>query len=239
MSTTMFKPTLPAKLLDQHRYDRVEFDDWWQFLAENFDREMLEKYGIELETDYDKSQYSRTQVSSYSPKIEWEMHCQGAGARFEGRVADWPKFLKAHGYDLAKFPMLLRLAEIDSDRVNFCSTFSNSRSSHEHATTIEFAYDYGSILDFTGLVDAPTDELTEHLTDIFNQQIDVEVADAQQNFAEDFRTHMREFYRRLDAAYDDETSDETVEADLRDRYTDDELVELIDEALDATWEAAA
>ena len=66
------------KLIDKHRDVNVDYE-WWDYTHENF-KEQMKEIGVHVEKIYFSGFYS-----------------QGDGACFDGRVADWPKFLEAAG----------------------------------------------------------------------------------------------------------------------------------------------
>lgn len=177
------------EILDKHRHWNVEHIEWWDVVYDDFKHDMS-AIGIEVERMY---------FSGFSS--------QGDGACFEGRVFSWKDFLKSVGYE---DPALISLAEQSW-------LFRVKHSGHYyHENCTSFYPDMANPDDY---YESELDEFIAHHspydTDIQNAAFvailqGYDFALLEDEFAEEFKRHMRALYNRLEVEYDALTSDESV-----------------------------
>ena len=180
------------QLLEKHRYINVELDDWHQSVYECFKEDMRE-VGIDV---------SRMYFSGF-----WS---QGDGACFEGSFANTKVYLDHHHKD--QFPMIRKLLEHDGyvyvqcehNGYVYVQCEHSGRYYHENCT--EFSTDQET---FYRLVECPT-EFHEQIVDTWDKQLEQEICDFERDVIEQWRTYMRDLYRKLEAEYDYLVSDEAV-----------------------------
>lgn len=178
---------LQAQILSKHRDINTDFHDWWDCVYENF-KASMEDVGVEVERMYFSGFWS-----------------QGDGACFEGKVSDWPQFLKSLGHTESA---LISHADLHFHfSVNHsghyyhekCTQFSSDLPLPESADDKDFAYGYltyeaDSIHEATAMA-----LLNQYSADSLERE-----------FIEAFRDHMRDLYKLLEEEYDHLTSDEAV-----------------------------
>ena len=169
-------------LLEKHRYINVEFDDWWDFVYEDFKRDMA-TVGIEVKRMY---------FSGFCS--------QGDGACFEGTLDDTLKYLDHHHKD--QYPMIRKLLEHGGWVYAGCE--HRGRYYHENCT--EFGTDADTLTD---TVDQPT-EFHEQIVENWQRQLEREMEDFEDDVIEQWRSYMQDLYSKLKAEYDHLTSDEAV-----------------------------
>ena len=193
------------EILDKHRHYNTEHLDWWDAVYDDFKADM-DKIGIEVHRMY---------FSGFSS--------QGDGACFDGRVYSWGDFLPSI---LRNCPALIALAEQAwSFRVEHrghyyhenCTSFTSDMacpSDYCYSELDEFVHAYSPYK--TEIQDAVfLTLLQEYNYDQLNEE-----------FEEEFKSHMRDLYNRLEVEYDALTSDESV---LEALHANDMLDEIIDE----------
>lgn len=194
------------EILDKHRHWNTEHIEWWDGVYAVFKHDM-DAIGIEVERMY---------FSGFSS--------QGDGACFEGRVFSWEDFLKSMGYkdpaliSLAEAAWLLRVSHKGHYYHENCTSFYSDMTSpcngYSESEMDEFVYAH-----------------SPYKTDIQNAAFvailqGYDFASLEDEFKEEFKRHMRSLYNRLEAEYDDLTSDEVV---LESLDVNDMLTEIIDE----------
>ena len=184
------------KLLDKHRYTNVDYE-WWDFTHENF-KEQMKEIGVHVE------------------KIYFSGFCsQGDGACFDGRVADWSKFLEAVGK-----PGLLEHA---AEHVLRLSWASEGRYSHSRSVSFD-----ASGLWIENPYDEDDDPLRYTAWEALNPGMGGPVLTHIDDFKEFLRDKMDDLYKELESEYDDLTSDEVV-IDYLVENQEDEIDEMFDE----------
>lgn len=202
---------LKDKILDEHRHWNVEHIDWWDSVYDQF------KYAMgEIGIDVDRMYFSGF----------WS---QGDGACFEGSVSDWSKFLTSLG---KACPALITNAEHNGWK--FHVTHSGYYY-HENCTDFSETY----YLNHPDNSDASDDDdwlrwCSPYKTDIQNAAFlamlrEHNIDDLHAEFAEAFKDHMRDLYKRLEEEYDYLTSDEAVLDSLE---ANDQLEEAINDAME-------
>jgi hypothetical protein len=193
------------EILDKHRHYNTEHLDWWDAVYDDFKADM-QATGIDVDKMYFSGFYS-----------------QGDGACFEGRVDDWPKFLESVGYTC---PALITLAE------QAWSFRVEHRGHYYHENCTSFTSDMVSPDDYTDDVLGDfVDENSPYKTDIQNAAFvailkGYNYDKLHDEFEQEFKSHMRDLYNRLEVEYDALTSDESV---LEALHANDMLDEIIDE----------
>lgn len=193
------------EILDKHRHYNTEHIEWWDAVYDDFKADM-QATGIDVDKMYFSGFYS-----------------QGDGACFEGRVDDWPKFLESVGYAC---PALITLAE------QAWSFRVEHRGHYHHENCTSFTSDMVSPDDYTDDVLGDfVDENSPYKTDIQNAAFvailkGYDYDKLHDEFEEEFKSHMRDLYNRLEVEYDSLTSDESV---LEALHANDMLDEIIDE----------
>lgn len=193
------------EILDKYRHYNTDHTDWWDTVYDEF-RADMDNIGIEVHRMY---------FTGFSS--------QGDGACFEGRVDDWPKFLESVGYTC---PALIALAEQAwSFRVEH-----RGRYHHENCTsfTSDMAspsdYRYSELDDFVLAYSPYKTEIQNSVFLTLLQGYDYDMMPDE--FEQEFKSHMRDLYNRLEVEYDSLTSDESV---LEALHANDMLDEIIDE----------
>ena len=197
---------LPARvrdeILDKHRHYNTEHIDWWDGVYDAFKHDM-DAIGIEVERMYFSGFWS-----------------QGDGAMFEGRVFGWEDFLKSLGYEDAALithasQFVFRVSHSGHYYHENCTDFYSNLPLPESADDEDFAIGY-----------------SEHERGSLHEAVwlallnGYDEASFEAEFIAVFKNHMRELYNRLEAEYDDLTSDESVLASLD---ANDMLTDIIDE----------
>ncbi len=184
------------KLIDKHRDANVDHV-WWDFTHEDF-KERMKEIGVHVEKIYFSGFYS-----------------QGDGACFDGRVADWPKFLEAVGK-----PELLEHVVEHGLRLSWSSA---GRYSHSHSVSF-----HDSELWIDNPHDEDDDPLRHAAWEALNPGMGGPVLAHLDDFKEFLRGKMDDLYNELESEYDDLTSDETI-IDYLVENQEDEIDEVFDE----------
>ena len=188
-------------ILDRHRYINVDYD-WWDCVYSGFTEDM-KAVGIAV---------TRIYFSGF-----WS---QGDGACFEGRVDDWRLFLESLGYTDEL------MVQHFADHASF-SVSHSGHYYHEHCTRFDAEFnlpdqyvDEEHFLEYHGFGEELRDAaLIAVLSKFDGRKLEDE-------FAEAFKDHMRDLYRRLENEYEYLTSDEAV---LEALHANDMLDQIIDE----------
>lgn len=202
-------PEVQAGILDKYRYWNVDGVDWWDCCEDQLKDEMM-ALGFRVDTVY---------FSVYGG--------QGDGAYFEGRVADWPLFLKAVGIDSEL------LAKHFGEDHTIYKVERRGRYYHENNT--EFSNDMHLPL-------PPDEELQNNETWLFQYTTGCELRDAvlvnelskfdeedlDEKFQDFLKAKMREYHRTLEQEYDYLVTDEAV---LEALEANGRLDDIINEAL--------
>jgi hypothetical protein len=197
------------EILDKHRHWNVDHIEWWDSIYDDFKHDM-DKIGIEVHRMYFTGFCS-----------------QGDGACFDGRVFSWGDFLPSI---LRADPALITLAEQAwSFRVEHRGHYY-----HENCTvfTDDMAcpsdYCYSELDEF---VHAYSPYKTEIQNAVFLANLqEYDYDKLREEFEQEFKSHMRDLYNRLEVEYDALTSDESV---LEALHANDMLDEIIDELEEA------
>ncbi len=197
------------EILDKHRHYNTEHLEWWDAVYDDFKADM-DKIGIDVHRMY---------FSGFSS--------QGDGACFDGRVFSWEDFLPSI---LRADPALITLAEQAwSFRVEHRGHYY-----HENCTvfTDDMAcpsdYCYSELDDFV-MAYSPYKTEIQNAVFLANLQ-EYDYDKLREEFEEEFKSHMRDLYNRLEVEYDALTSDESV---LEALHANDMLDEIIDELEEA------
>jgi len=199
---------LKDKILDEHRHWNVEHIDWWDSVYDQFKYDMGE-IGIDVDRMYFSGFWS-----------------QGDGACFEGSVCDWELFLKSLGYTE---PALIKHA------TSYFGMRVEHRGHYYHENCTSFEADLP-------LPDGDADEwFLEHFSPYQDDRHSLHEAvwmaiinkhdrnALEREFAEVFKDHMRDLYKRLEEEYDYLTSDEAVLDSLE---ANDQLEDAINDAME-------
>lgn len=184
-------------ILDKHRYNEVEDNDWGECEEDDF-REDMKEFGIRVDKVYYDISY-----------------CQGAGAMFEGKVNDWPKFL-AH----IKAPECFNHEDVYntiSCEVKHSGWYSHSLSTnYSHEMDLGNSYEKGSI--------------RWHAMEALIVECEANYDSFQTQCEECFKGHMDDLYKTLEKQYEYLTSDEYVlERLIETEQLEEELQEYEDE----------
>ena len=177
------------KLIEEHWNINVH-DDWYEYTIDDFKEQML---GVGIEVD-------QVYFSGFSS--------QGDGACFAGRVADWPLFLRSHGYDV----------DVLSAHAQANWRFSvdqRGRYNHENCTSFihelphpddRYSRDEHFALYFYPGKDRDTIAAAAWMAILRNSI----ASGAEDEFIEVFKDYMRQVYSDLEREYDYLTSEEAV-----------------------------
>lgn len=173
-------------LIEQHRYDAVEWDGWWDCVYADFKQDMVD-IGLAVDT------------------IQFSGFCrQGDGACFNGYICNWALFLPTIGYT---DPALLALA-----REAWSSDIRHTgRYCHEHSAVFALDLTNPDELDDAGFIEWHSpykSELQSRAWVALLKRYDY--AKIQSDIEEACRGHMRTLYKRLEEEHDWLTSDECV-----------------------------
>ncbi len=188
-------------ILDRYRDINVDHD-WWDCVYSDFTEDM-KAVGIAVTSMYFSGFWS-----------------QGDGACFEGCVDDWRLFLKSLGYTDEL------MVQHFADHASF-SVSHSGHYYHENCTRFDAEFclpdeyvDEEHFLEYCGFGEELRDAaLIAVLSKFDGRKLEDE-------FAEAFKDHMRDLYRRLENEYEYLTSDEAV---LETLHANDMLDQIIDE----------
>jgi len=141
---------------------------------------------------------------------------QGDGACFEGEFDNLRTYLDHHHKD--QYPMIRKLLEHGG-----CVYITCTHSGHYyHENCTAFSTECSEL--FYHLVECPT-EFHEQIVDTWDKQLEHEICDFERDVIEQWRTYMRDLYRKLEEEYDylvsDEAVWETIEANELDEDEED------------------
>ena len=171
-----------TSLLEKYRYINVEHDQWWDCVYSDFTEDM-KKVGIEV---------YRMFFSGFSS--------QGDGACFNGQLGNALVYLDHHHKD--QYPMIRKLLE--NGGAVYATAQHSGNYAHENSVSIWVDHDL-----LTAVMDMPT-EFHEAVVYEWDKLLDVEMTDFDTDLTEQWKTYMRELYRKLEAEYEYLTSDEGV-----------------------------
>lgn len=188
-------------ILDRHRDINVDHG-WWDRVYSDFAEDM-KAVGIAVTDMYFSGFWS-----------------QGDGACFEGRVDDWRLFLESLGYTDEL------MVQHFADHASF-SVSHSGHYYHEHCTRFDAEFylpdqyvDEEHFLEYHGFGEELRDAALIAVLSKFDGR------ELEDEFAEAFKDHMRDLYRRLENEYEYLTSDEAV---LETLHANDMLDQIIDE----------
>jgi hypothetical protein len=177
----LLSDTQKAKLIEKYRDINVDWNDWHESEVEGF-KEDMKAIGINVDRVYFSGFWS-----------------QGDGACFEGS-AEFPKFMDNFSAD--KYPMIRKALEHGG-----YAKFSTRHSGHYyHENCIEYSCEVEYLYQ---LLDT-SNEFKAQVVDVYDKQLDKEVAEFEYEALEFFKDKMREVYRRLQEQYEYYVSDEAV-----------------------------
>jgi hypothetical protein len=168
--------------LEKYRYINVEYDKWWDCVESDF-MEDMSKVGVYV---------SVINFSGFSS--------QGDGACFNGQLDNALVYLDHHHKD--QYPMIRKLLENGGSLYISCKHKGNYY--HENSADIWIDHDL-----LFAVIDQPT-EFHVAVVEEWDKLLDVEMTDFDTNLTEQWKTYMRDLYRRLEAEYEYLTSDEGV-----------------------------
>lgn len=200
-------------ILDKYRNYNVEDGlGWWDGVYENFIEEMKE-IGIAVGAHPVGTQRGTTQVPSIYFSGFWS---QGDGACFEGRVDDWPTFIKAaFPNDIEEYMPLWTEAEAGSPSLYWTHS---GRYCHENSCTFHSEFEIGNGYD------PEVQPLRYAVRQAIVEYAEILVEKMFEEAEEFIKGKMKELYKALEEEHDYLTSDEPVLDAIEDR-----LDEIIDE----------
>lgn len=169
-------------LIERYRDINTDYQ-WWDCVYSDFTEDM-KAVGINVTRMYFSGFYS-----------------QGDGACFEGSFDNVRTYLDHHHKD--QYPMIRKLLEHEGEVYANCS---HRGRYYYHESSTEFWVDADTL---TGMLPQPT-EFHEQIAEQWQDLLDKEVDDFEKDVIEQWRTYMRDLYRKLEAEYDYRTSDEAV-----------------------------
>ena len=169
-------------LLEKYSYINVEHDTWWDCVYSDFTEDM-KALGIEVQ---------RMFFSGFSS--------QGDGACFNGKLDNALTYLDHHHKD--QYPMIRKL--LDAGGMVYVNSQNDGRYFHEHC--VSFWIDNDTL---RGMIDQPT-EFHVEVVEAWQDLLDKEMDDFTTQVEEQWRTYMRDLYRKLEAEYDCLTSEDAI-----------------------------
>jgi hypothetical protein len=172
-------------LIAKYRDINVDNQDWHEYVEEDW-KDRLKERGIDMDKLY---------FSGF-----W---CQGDGAMFEGRVANFQAFMRAHNMG-AKYPMLNEAAE----HISFCMASWEHHGHYYHENCVRFSHtdaDWDDFLQHT-YDTAMLEEMGEAIID----KCRAEMRGLEDDIESLVTDYCVEIYRALEAEYEYLTSDEAV-----------------------------
>ena len=182
-----------SDLLDKYRYVLVEHSDWSEYVIEHF-VERMEEVGIHVTRDNVRK---RNKVSVFFSGFG----SQGDGACFNGGVADWDKFLIAHG-----------IYDINHVWLKTCDTYAQWYQSghYYHEKSLGYELDTTSNAE-SDLVYLEDECSTDLITAIHKVQYDsFNMVSFENELQEIVEGYCKELYKELEDEYEYLTSDEVV-----------------------------
>jgi hypothetical protein len=198
---------LPKALLDREREHVVGYE-WWGFVYDEFIEDM-NTVGIEVDTYPVRLNSGKF---TEKPDIEFSLHTHGRTG-FAGYITDWPLFFDKHELTQT-YPMLAQPNVMDE----LAYSVGTSGASQFNC---EFTFD----------------------CDIFGEQFAMEMAGllehelgaAEVDIDNIFSGYNNKLYGMLEAEYEWLTSDECIIENLKNNYTDEEVLEMIREIDGDAW----
>lgn len=172
------------EILDKHRYIEVEYHDWWEYLEEDFKREM-EEIGVRVDKIYFNLSY-----------------CQGDYATFEGCVSNWAKFLPKlwPNKPAANAEVVLEFFET---HIDFAAGWE-----HNNRNGLRFSIDYIPP-DEDEFPDDFKSDLERDVVFALYESLNMD-RDFESSIADFIEYECRELYRTLQIEYESLTCDEQV-----------------------------
>ena len=171
-----------TSLLEKYRYINVEFDKWWDCVESDF-KEDMKQVGIDVD---------HIHFTGFSS--------QGDGACFVGHLVNTLVYLDHHHKD--QYPMIRKLLENGGSVYTSCKHKGN----YYHENSVDIWIDHDLLF---AVMDQPT-EFHVAIVEEWDKLLDAEMTDFDTDLTEQWKTYMRELYRKLEAEYDYLTSDEAV-----------------------------
>lgn len=177
----MAKLESKQKLIEKYRDINVDHEYWYEWVIEKFKGDMQE-VGIWVDRVYFSGFWS-----------------QGDGACFEGN-AIFPKFMLNFKPD--EYPMIRKL--LANHGSLYFSVKQRGHYNHENCTEFSIEADQ-----FNDVLDTKS-HVQEKVVEVYDEQLSIELGGFEDEATEFFKDKMREVYRALEKAYENETSDEAV-----------------------------
>ena len=183
------------KIIEKHHNTNVDFDDWYEFVFEDFLEDHKSKDdGLEIE-------YKDISFSGF-----WS---QGDGASFTGKVT-WKyisDFIKRNKSSLPKMEKFIRYHKKECEEHRPLIGYIKRIDRHySHYNTVNLELDYDE--------DGPTNV---HFCDYVKDNLfeyKGEFKDLDNMLSEELKNMMKDLYKKLEETYDDLTSNEQVEESL-------------------------
>ena len=175
-------------LLEKYRDINVNHDNWYECVYSVFGERLRDEVGVEVEQIYFSGFWS-----------------QGDGACFEGCVADWRAFLNSLGYtnevliNFARHYWTFKVKHYGHYAHENCTQFDSDIPSPDDTDEDSYLRAFGPYYE---------DDLRAKAWLAVLKTFEFAASEAE--FIDKFKDHMRELYKRLQAEYDDLTSDEAV-----------------------------
>lgn len=185
-------------LIERYRDINVDHHQWWDCVYSDVTEDM-KAIGIGVRRMYFSGFWS-----------------QGDGACFMGNLDNTRAYLDHHHQD--QYPMIRKLLEHGGEVYVRCDQSGH----YHHEMCTSFWVDADTL---TGILPQPT-EFHVQIADQWQDLLAKEMDDFETDVTEQWRTYMRDLYRKLEEEYDHLTSDEavwdTIEANELDTDAEDE-----------------
>lgn len=179
--------SIAQDVLDDNREINI-YDQWYEHVHENFTESMKEQ-GVRVDN---------IMFSGF-----WS---QGDGACFEGEVEDISKLV-----DLDEYPMIKMILGMDKGSIGITIDYNAIHHYyHEHSVDIDIKHD-----EFYDMMDAPS-EVHQHVIKSYDEKLAEEMGGFSKDAVDILRGNMKQLYRNLEREYEYLTSDECVEASIKD-----------------------
>lgn len=177
-------------LIDKHRYDMVEYDDWYEYVYESF---IDDCRGAGIEVEWSRHGNNKKPIASIYFRLSYS---QGDGACFSGysRSKDLIKCIDAHS--LGAYPMVRKLV----DEGGYIKVYWGCNGHYMRSNNVAIENDL--FVHFLG-EDHP-------LAEIWDEELDKEVIHLEQDMDRLVADYSRKLYRSLREEFEYLTSDETV-----------------------------
>jgi hypothetical protein len=171
-----------TSLLEKYSYINVEHDTWWDCVYSDFTEDM-KAVGIEVHRMFFSGFWS-----------------QGDGACFVGKLDNPQVYLDHHHKD--QYPMIRKLLENGGSIYTNCE----QRGNYYHENSVRLWIDRDPL---HAVIDQPT-EFHVAIVEEWDKLLDAEMTDFDTTMTEQWRTYMRDLYRKLEAEYDCLTSEDAI-----------------------------